>query len=259
MTAAVDAGPASEANDAGPASEEISLDIAGDLPRLKIAMIAYPDLTVIDLVGPQAVFSTTSDTYIVARTLDPVLGDSGMSILPTTTYDDCPDDLDVLFVPGGRGALEAMQDPELLDFLRDRAKTARYVTAVCSGSLVLGAAGLLKGYRATTHWASHGALALFDGVTPVKERVVVDGNRFSGGGVTAGIDFGLTLLGELRGAEIAQLNQLLMEYDPQPPYNAGSAATAPTEITALALQLFGGYNAAVEDAARRSAGAAIAA
>ncbi|WP_375385467.1 DJ-1/PfpI family protein [uncultured Microbacterium sp.] len=250
---------AGTAPDAGTASEEISLDIAGDFPRLKIAMIAYPDLTVLDLVGPQAVFSTTSDTYIVARTLDPILGESGLSILPTTTYDEVPDDLDVLFVPGGRGALEAMEDPELLQFLRDKAETAKWVTAVCSGSLVLGAAGLLNGYRATTHWASHEALALFEGVTPVQERVVVDGNRFSGGGVTAGIDFGLTLLAALRGAEIAQLNQLLMEYDPQPPYNAGSAKTAPPEITALARQLFGTYNAAVEAAARRSAGASIAA
>jgi len=237
-------------------AEQIDLELASSAPRLKIAMVAYPDLTVLDLVGPHAVFSTTSDTSIVGATLDPVMGDAGgLAIVPTTTYADCPDDLDVLVVPGGRGALGALQDVELLDFLRDRAGRARYVTAVCSGTLVLGAAGLLTGYRATTHWASHDTLSVFEGVTAVRERVVIDGNRVTGGGVTAGIDFGLTLLAELRGAEVAQLNQLLMEYDPQPPFSSGSEATAPPAVAALARTLFGPYNAAVDEAARQSFGA----
>lgn len=236
---------------------DIELDATSGGPRLQIAMIAYPDLTVLDLVGPHAVFSTTADSHIVGKTLEPVMGDAGLAIVPTVTYDDCPTDLDVLFVPGGRGALAALEDAELLSFLRDRAASARYVTAACSGTLVLAAAGLMNGYKATTHWASHDTLSVFEGVTPVRARVVADGNRFSGGGVTAGIDFGLTLLAELRGAEVAQLNQLLMEYDPQPPFDAGSEAGAGPAISGLARQLFGPYNAAVDAAARRSPGATV--
>ena len=182
------------------------------------------------------------------------MGDSGVAIMPTCTYADCPDRLDMLFVPGGRGTIAAMEDAALLAFLRDQAETARYVTSVCSGSLVLGAAGLLNGYRATTHWAAHDVLGLFEGVSPEKARVVIDRNRVSGGGVTAGIDFGLELLTILRGETVAKLNQLLMEYDPKPPFEAGSPAGAGEQLTRLATELMSGFHDAAVAAARRSAG-----
>ncbi len=160
----------------------------------------------------------------------------------------------MLFVPGGRGTVAAMEDEELLAFLRNQAETARYITSVCSGSLVLGAAGLLNGYRATTHWATHDVLDLFDGVSPEKARVVIDRNRVSGGGVTAGIDFGLELLTVLRGESAAKLNQLLMEYDPKPPFEAGSPEGAGEQLTKLAKELMSGFRDAAAAAARRSPG-----
>jgi cyclohexyl-isocyanide hydratase len=171
----------------------------------------------------------------VAERLEPVPSDSGIALIPTTTYEQCPKDLDVLFVPGGMGTADAMEDVKLLAFLRSRAATARYVTSVCSGSLILAAAGLLQGYRATTHWTSLDVLAAF-GVSAEAARVVHDRNRLTGGGVTAGIDFGLVLLAELRGEPIARLTQLAMEYDPQPPFDAGTPASAGAETVTLARQ-----------------------
>ena len=131
-----------------------------------------------------------------------------------------------------------MADAELIAFLQTAAQRADYITSVCSGSLLLGAAGLLEGYRATTHWAIHDALAQF-GAQPVKERVVTDRNRISGGGVTAGIDFGLTVLAQLRGADVAQMVQLMMEYDPQPPFDAGSPEKAGNAVVNAALTMMG--------------------
>lgn len=144
-------------------------------------------LTLLDLIGPQTTLGMHGVTHLIAERLDPVLSDSGIAILPTTTYENCPRDLDVLFVPGGMGTADAMEDAKLLEFLRDRAETARYVTSVCSGSLILAAAGLLKGYRATTHWTSLDVLDAF-GVSVEPLRVVSDRNRITGGGVTAGIE-----------------------------------------------------------------------
>ena len=194
-------------------------------PPLVIGMLLYPGFTMLDLVGPLTVFSMHSKLHLLWKTLEPVASDSGVAMVPTTLLSDCPEKLDVLFVPGGFGTEAAMADAELIAFLQAAAQRADYITSVCSGALLLGAAGLMKGYRATTHWAVHDALSQF-GAQPVKARVVTDRNRISGGGVTAGIDFGLTLLAQLRGPDVARMVQLMMEYDPQPPFDAGSPEKA---------------------------------
>ncbi len=202
-------------------------------PPLQIGMLLYPGLTPLDLIGPQGVLSIHGQTHLVARTLDLVPSDAGISLKPTTTFDECPDDLDILFVPGGFGTAEAMEDVEALQFLKARAPRAKYVSSVCSGSLILAAAGLLQGYKATTHWSLYDVLAALD-VEVTEGRVVVDRNRITGGGVTAGIDFGLVLLAALRGDDVAKMTQLALEYDPAPPFNAGSPKGAGPELTALA-------------------------
>ena len=200
---------------------------------LQLGMLVYPGMTLLDFAGPQAALGLHGVTHLAWKTRDPIVTDGGIALLPTTTFADCPRDLDVLFVPGGFGSNELMEDVEVLRFLADRGARARYVTSVCSGALVLGAAGLLDGYRAATHWAAYDALAAL-GVAGEHARVVVDRNRVTGGGVTAGIDFGLTLLAELRGEIAAKVTQLAMEYDPAPPFDTGSPASAGPALTAIA-------------------------
>ena len=158
---------------------------------LSVGMVLFPGLTQLDLAGPYEVLARMPGTtvYLVADTLAPVRTERGLTITPDSTFDDVPP-LDVICVPGGPGVDPLMEDARLLGFLRAQAPRARYVTSVCTGALLLGAAGLLQGYRATTHWLSLDLLPLF-GAVPVKERVVVDRNRLTGGGVTAGIDLGL--------------------------------------------------------------------
>jgi cyclohexyl-isocyanide hydratase len=170
----------------------------------------------------------------VWKTKDLVRSDTGIGIEPTSTFETCPRQLDILFVPGGHGKQQLMNDAEVLTFLADRAAKSKYVTSVCTGSLVLGAAGLLKGYKATSHWAMRDALSAY-GAEPVEARVVVDRNRITGGGVTAGIDFGLVLLAKLRGDEATKLTQLAMEYDPEPPFQSGSPKTADPAIVQRAI------------------------
>ena len=201
---------------------------------LQIAMLLYPYMTLLDLAGPQAALGMHGKTHLVAETLDAILTDTGVSVLPTTIYADCPKDLDVLFVPGGFGTNNAMQDKAALAFLAENGKSARFVTSVCTGSVILAAAGLLDGYKATTHWALYPQLAAAGDVEVIHERVVADRNRFTGGGVTAGIDFGLSLLATLRGEQVACMTQLMMEYDPQPPFNSGSPSAAGPELTGMA-------------------------
>ena len=193
--------------------------------RPVVAMLVFPGLTLLDLIGPHTTLAPTMQVHLVARTMTGVVSDTGVTIHPTTTLAEAPRDVDVLFVPGGPGTAEAMADDEVLDFLVDRGGRAAYVTSVCTGSLILGAAGLLVGYRAGSHWATRHLLPLF-GAEPRDERVVTDRNRITGGGVTAGIDFGLTLVAELQGRRTAELTQLLLEYDPAPPFTSGSPATA---------------------------------
>jgi cyclohexyl-isocyanide hydratase len=205
-----------------------------DQPPLEIGMLLYPGLTLLDLIGPQTVFSWFANTHLVWKTKDLVYSDTGIGMQPSCTFESCPRDLDILFVPGGFGQNQLMSDPETLAFLADRGSTAKYVTSVCSGSLLLGAAGLLKGYKATSHWAAREGLSAF-GAIPTDARVVVDRNRITGGGVTAGIDFGLVILAKLRGEDAAKLTQLAMEYDPEPPFQAGSPKTAGPAIVAQAM------------------------
>ena len=197
---------------------------------LTVGMLLFPKLTQLDLTGPYEVFTRLPDCRVelIWKTLDTVRADSGIGMLPSVTFATCPQ-LDIICVPGGPGVAPLMEDDETLEFLRRVAKTAQYVTSVCTGSLVLGAAGLLKGKRATTHWMSHDLLAAF-GAQPVDERTVRDGNVVTGGGVTAGIDFALSLITELRGKDVAEEVQLSIEYDPAPPLNAGSPRVAETAL-----------------------------
>ncbi len=194
-------------------------------PR-RIGMLIFPKLTQLDMTGPYEVLARlpNSTVDLVARTLDPVTTDRGMQIVPTVTYETCPP-LDVVMVPGGPGQQELMEDEATLSFLRRQAATAKYVTSVCTGSLVLGAAGLLKGKRATSHWAALEHLKPL-GAIPVAERVVIDGNIVTGAGVASGIDFALTLAAILEGEEAAREIQLQIEYDPAPPFDSGSPKTA---------------------------------
>jgi cyclohexyl-isocyanide hydratase len=197
---------------------------------LQIGFALFDRVTLLDLVGPHQVFAAIASAriHLVSETLAPVMADSGITLLPTTTYADCPR-LDIVCVPGGAGVNALLSHLPTLDFLRRQARTARYVTSVCTGALVLGAAGLLEGKRATTHWAVHDLLAAY-GAQPVNQRVVADGNLFTGGGVTAGIDFALALTADLLGPAEAQSIQLRLEYAPQPPFNAGRPEDAPPEV-----------------------------
>ena len=192
----------------------------------RIGMLIFPGMTQLDMTGPYEVLVRLPDTQVdlVARTRDPVVTDRGMQIVPTVTYAECPP-LDVVMVPGGPGQQELMEDEEALGFLRKQAAGAKYVTSVCTGSLVLGAAGLLKGRRATSHWAAIDHLALL-GAIPVSEKVVIDGNIVTGAGVTSGIDFALKLAAILEGEEVARAIQLQIEYDPEPPFDSGSPKSA---------------------------------
>lgn len=203
---------------------------------LTVGLLLYPQMTQLDLTGPFEVFARLPATQVllIARSQSPVRTERGLTLMPTTSYADCPA-LDVLFVPGGPGQISLMEDAETLDFLREKAKTARYITAVCTGSLVLGAAGLLQGYQAACHWLSREQLTLL-GADPVPDRVVVDRNRITGGGVTAGIDFALTLAAELFGEDTAKEIQLQMEYDPAPPFQSGSPRTAEAAIVSRVHQ-----------------------
>jgi cyclohexyl-isocyanide hydratase len=204
--------------------------------KIQVGMLLYPQLTLLDLLGPQTVLSGHAEIHLVWKTRDMIWTDTGIGILPTATFDECPKDLDVLFVPGGPGMIPAMQDPQVLAFLADRGARAKYITSVCSGSVILGAAGLLRGYKATSHWAATDLLPLF-GAEVAEGRVVTDRNRISGGGVTAGIDFGLVLLAKLRGEDVAKMTQLAMEYDPQPPFQAGSPKDAGAVMTQTFLSM----------------------
>ena len=196
----------------------------------RIGMLIFPNMTQLDMTGPYEVLARTPNSIVdlVARTLAPVKTDRGMQIVPTITYDTCPP-LDVIVVPGGPGQQELMEDEAALGFLRKQAATAKYITSVCTGSLVLGAAGLLKGKRATSHWAALEHLKLL-GAIPVSEKVVVDGNIVTGAGVTSGIDFALALAAILEGEQAAREIQLQIEYDPEPPFDVGSPKKAPREM-----------------------------
>ncbi len=205
---------------------------------IRIGMLLFPNLTQLDLTGPYEVLARVPgvEQHLVWKDLAPVRAGTGLAILPTTTLAAAPQ-FDVLFVPGGRGCVPLMRDAEVLSFLRQQARDARYVTAVCTGSLLLGAAGLLEGYEATTHWAFHELLAQC-GARPVHKRVVVDRNRLTGGGVTAGIDFGLRLAAELANEQTARAIELGLEYNPEAPFQCGSPELADAPLLQLVRSQF---------------------
>ncbi|ARQ01393.1 DJ-1/PfpI family protein [Pseudorhodoplanes sinuspersici] len=197
---------------------------------MQIGFVLFPKLTQLDLTGPAEVFYRVpgASVHLLWKTIEPVSSDRGMSILPTMRFADCTA-LDLICVPGGPGQIDLMDDKETLNFLSRIAPSCQLVTSVCTGSLVLAAAGLLNGYRATCHWSSIDQLRLL-GAIPTAERVVKDRNRVTGAGVTSGIDFALTVVADLFGEQTAQEIQLQMEYDPEPPFRAGSPRSAPEAV-----------------------------
>jgi cyclohexyl-isocyanide hydratase len=203
---------------------------------IQIGIVVFPKVTQLDFTGPLQVFSSLpgAKVHLIWKRIEPVPSDTVLTITPTVSFADCPQ-LDVICVPGGAGTDDMVNDEEMLAFLRRQATGAKYVTSVCTGSLVLGAAGLLKGYKATTHWTAMDFLAPY-GALPTKTRVCVDRNRVTGGGVTAGIDFALTLVSILADRETAEAIQLRLEYNPAPPFTSGSPDTAPPEALARLKQ-----------------------
>ena len=220
---------------------------------LQIGLLVFPRVTQLDFTGPLQVFSSVpgATVHLIWKTLEPVPSDSVLMLTPSMTFADCPQ-LDVICIPGGFGTDALLNDEETLGFIRKQAAGAKFVTSVCTGSLVLGAAGLLKGYNAATHWSAMEMLALF-GATPTKTRVCIDRNRVTGGGVTAGIDFALTLVSLLVDRTTAEAIQLRLEYNPAPPFNAGSPETAPAEVIALMKERVAPFQARRLDAVKRAA------
>lgn len=199
---------------------------------MQIGMLLFPQLTQLDLTGPFEVLSRIpgATVHLVAKTLDPIAAEGGLRLLPSTTFTTVPA-IDLLFVPGGWGQVAATEDKETIDWIRTTGERARWVTSACTGSLLLGAAGLLEGYRAATHWAFMDLLPLV-GAIPTAKRVVIDRNRMTSGGVTAGIDIALTIVTEVAGREAAEMIQLQLEYDPEPPFRSGHPNVARPELVA---------------------------
>ncbi|MFN0024827.1 MAG: DJ-1/PfpI family protein [Parvularculaceae bacterium] len=222
-------------------------------PPLNIVFVLFPNVTQLDFTGPLQVLSRLpgAKVHIAASSLAPVTTDATLTLNPSCAFADCPP-ADVLVAPGGFGVDDAMNDAGLMAFVRREGARARYVTSVCTGAFILGAAGLLKGRRATTHWAYHDMLTLV-GAIPVKDRVVRDGNLFTGGGVTAGIDFALTLTAEIAGEDVARAIQLAIEYDPAPPFDAGSPEKASPAARATMDERYSGRLAAFRAALARAA------
>jgi cyclohexyl-isocyanide hydratase len=200
-----------------------------------IGLVMYPGMTALDIVAPQQILSSLPNLQIhrIWKTLDPIKTDDGMVILPDTTFENCPP-LDVICVGGGLEQMAVVDDPKILEFLRRQGSTAKFITSVCGGSVFLAKAGLLQGYRAATHWMMREQLAGL-GVEVGTERVVIDHNRMTGGGVTAGIDFGLVIAEALCGEEAAKMAQLLIEYNPAPPFDVGSPEKAGPDLVNKAM------------------------
>ncbi len=217
----------------------------------QIAMLIYPGMTALDLIGPQQAMGYTmgAKVHLVWKTLDPIVSDTGVTITPTAKIQDLADPVDLIFVPGGgKGTVALMSDSTVLDFLSERGKSARFVTSVCSGSLVLGAAGLLRGYRATSHWAVRDVLPTL-GATLAPGRVVEDRNRITAGGITAGIDFGLHIAGKLRGDDYGRALELMLEYDPHPPFHSGTPKKARADIREVMMRSYAPLRRSAQTAA----------
>lgn len=196
-----------------------------------IGLPIFPDLTPLDFVGPYEVFSRmkNSKVHVIAETKDPIPSERGLFILPDRSLDESID-LDLVLVPGGLGVNRLMENESILNWLREKSKTSRYISSVCTGSLVLAAAGLLHGYKATTHWLSLDVLKLFPEIDVKEDRVVIDRDRITGGGVTAGIDFALQVVAEIQGPKAAEEIQLMIEYNPEPPFLSGHPKTAKPDL-----------------------------
>ena len=220
---------------------------------LQIGLLVFPKVTQLDFTGPLQVFSSVpaAKVHLIWKRIEPVSSDSVMVLTPTIAFADCPQ-LDVICVPGGAGADDLLNDEEVLKFLRKQAVAAKFVTSVCTGSLVLGAAGLLKGYRAATHWTAMDSLSSF-GAVPTKTRVCTDRNRVTGGGVTAGIDFALTLVSMLVDRPTAEAIQLRLEYNPAPPFTSGSPDTAAPETLTRFNERSAPFKARRQEAVARAA------
>jgi len=266
LAAAGLAGSAATASTAAPAAEptvpqpEVMHDMSTMPPQWQgkeqIAMLLYPGFTALDLVGPHHMFTSLwgATVHLVAATKEPVRGQNGITFMPSMTLDETPADLDILFVPGGDvGTLKVMQDPKLIAWVADRARRAKLVASVCTGSMILGQAGLLRGKRATSHWATHALLKDF-GAIPVDRRVVWDGKLVTGAGVSAGLDLGLAVVAKLRDKTYAQGVQLMAEYAPQPPLHAGTPKTAPPAVHQMMDSMFDALRAGMRSSARSALG-----
>lgn len=248
--------PPSSAASAGPANPPQG---AGAMPpswqgKEQIAMLIYPDFTALDMVGPQYMLAGLmgAKVHIVAASREPLKSDTGLVFVPSMTLAECPRDLDILFVPGGaRGTIAAMRDPQLIEWVAEQGRRAKLVSSVCTGSMILAQAGLLRGKRATSHWVTRELLRHF-GAIPVDERVVWDGNTVTGAGVSAGIDLGIEVVAHLRDATYAQAMQLAAEYAPRPPFNAGTPGTAPPHVHALISSRFDWLRAQMTESAKQA-------
>jgi cyclohexyl-isocyanide hydratase len=219
-----------------------STTAAAPASRTRIQMLVYPGMTLQDLVGPLQVWAAWPGVEIqfAWKSTGPVPTDSSLAVVATTSFADAWVAPDILFAPGGLlPTFELLDDAAVIEFLRSRGAQAKWVTSVCTGAVLLGAAGLLRGYRAATHWFARDSLALF-GATPSSERWVIDRNRATGGGVTAGIDFGLAVLAQLAGAETARVVQLALEYSPRPPFRSGTPEEADPQTLATLRAAWGG-------------------
>jgi cyclohexyl-isocyanide hydratase len=228
-----------------------------DIKHEKVVLIAYPGMTAMDLLGPQHMLSCMMGAHVMiaAQTLEAVTSDTNLQIVPDTDFSSCPHDVDLFLVPGGlAGTTRALKDERMIEFVAELGTRAKFSTSVCTGSLILGAAGLLKGYRATSHWFAMDMLRYF-GATPVHERVVIDRNRVTGAGVTAGLDMGLAIVKMLRGEEYAKMIALLAEYDPDPPVHAGNPRAAGPKITSMLKDMYRDWFA--ETSALVSSGALV--
>ncbi len=201
------------------------------MTKLNVGVFIYPKVTMLDAYAPHQIFSYVEqfNTFLFAKTKDPLVSDSGAILTANFGFDDCPD-IDILVIAGAADTLDTLKDSETIDFIRKAGQNARYVTSVCTGSLFLAEAGLLNGYKAATHWGWKDCLASYPNVTVVNERVAIDRNRMTGGGITAGLDFAFTLIKEVVGEDVAQAMQLIFQYSPEPPFSAGLPETTPAHI-----------------------------
>ena len=216
-----------------------------------LGFVIFPEITQLDFTGPQEVLARLpqSAMHIIAKSAAPVTSASGLSLVPTHTFANCPR-LDLICIPGGSGVVPVMSDREMIEFVQRQSSTAKYVTSVCTGAFVLGVSGLLKGRRATTHWAFTELLPLV-GATHEKARIVRDGNLITAGGVTSGIDFGLSMVAEIAGETVAQTIQLSMEYDPNPPFDSGHPDCAPDAVKAMVFPRYEKARTAFRDGIAR--------